>query len=217
MIFSQILKVIHDLEMSTGQLAPYIGISDMTLRRWFDKPNLEVPLLYENALREGIFQLIQERRVSVRTPLIREFLDGKFSNRFNAAVTELKIQGNIETFEGSVQEKTEAVLSLIGQSEENRREVGQQTAQIASLRDLGRDWKSGIDSLVEITRSKEISLSNKFVAYGALYYLISPMSLIPRSITALGYIDHFGMLCIAVSFYSRQLPIATKSVIQRSQ
>ncbi len=60
--------------------------------------------------------------------------------------------------------------------------------------------------LTHAIRSKKLSLADKLVAYGGLFYLILPFDLIPDSIPVFGYVDDFGILGFASAYYFKRFP-----------
>lgn len=58
--------------------------------------------------------------------------------------------------------------------------------------------------MLEVIRSKDLTLADKLVAYGALFYLITPMDFIPDAIPVVGYLDDFAVLGLALAYYAHR-------------
>jgi uncharacterized membrane protein YkvA (DUF1232 family) len=48
-----------------------------------------------------------------------------------------------------------------------------------------------------------MSLTDKFIAYGALFYLLTPIDFIPDNIPFLGFFDDFAILGFAATYYMK--------------
>ncbi|MDE2313589.1 MAG: DUF1232 domain-containing protein [Elusimicrobia bacterium] len=57
---------------------------------------------------------------------------------------------------------------------------------------------------MDVIRSPQLTLTDKLVAYGALFYLITPFDLIPDTIPGIGYLDDFAILSLALLYYERR-------------
>jgi uncharacterized membrane protein YkvA (DUF1232 family) len=57
-----------------------------------------------------------------------------------------------------------------------------------------------------VVKSSKLSHVDKLVAYGALFYLLTPMDLIPDHIPVLGLVDDFGVLGFALTYYTKRCP-----------
>ena len=52
--------------------------------------------------------------------------------------------------------------------------------------------------------SEKISILDKFVAYGALFYLVMVFDLIPDTVPVFGLLDDFAILGIATAYYVKR-------------
>src|ERR1700733_4954507 len=87
MTFSQMLKIIRSTDLSAEQLAPELGVSNMTIRRWRkEDPNKEVPKAYERLLVEGVQQMVIDEKLSAESPAVAELLSTSSSNSIQAAL-----------------------------------------------------------------------------------------------------------------------------------
>jgi uncharacterized membrane protein YkvA (DUF1232 family) len=95
-------------------------------------------------------------------------------------------------------------LSQIGAKPENRKKVDKAIGNINSFKSWGESWKRCVSGVLAVVRSKEMALMDKLVAYGALFYLITPLDLIPDAIPGVGYLDDFAVLSLALMYYERR-------------
>ncbi|PWU19432.1 MAG: hypothetical protein C5B49_05785 [Bdellovibrio sp.] len=98
------------------------------------------------------------------------------------------------------------LLSQIGGDDHHKAEVEGAEKKLTYFRKMGLEWQNRISVLHRILRSNQLSTIDKLVAYGALFYLITPFDLIPDHIPAIGLIDDFGVLGFAVAFYLQRFP-----------
>jgi uncharacterized membrane protein YkvA (DUF1232 family) len=203
MTHSQLLTVLDQTELSPEQLAPLMGVSNMTIRRWKTAPlTSQLPKTYESRIFDGIYQLIIDKHLQVDTPEVLEILKTAKPLSINAVAQSLGITDAEINGEGTQQDRMTAMLNRIGISESHRREVDESDEQLTGFKKLGVDWKRMISTLVGVVRSKELLATEKLVAYGALFYLICPFDLIPDHIPVFGLMDDFAVLSMAVSFYA---------------
>jgi uncharacterized membrane protein YkvA (DUF1232 family) len=68
---------------------------------------------------------------------------------------------------------------------------------------MGREWKKRITTLWKVVRSNKLTHFDKLVAYGALFYLLTPIDFIPDHIPVFGLMDDYLVLGIAVAYYAK--------------
>ena len=203
MIHSQLLTVLEQTRLSPEQLAPLMGVSNMTIRRWRSAPsNSAIPKAYESRVLEGIYQLIIDGYLRPDTPEVLEILKTAKPLSINAVAQSLGLTSEDINGPGTQQDRMTAMLNRIGLSETNRNEVDAGEEKFTGFKKLGVDWKRMISTLVGVVRSKELLATEKLVAYGALFYLLCPFDLIPDHIPVFGLMDDFAVLSMAVSFYA---------------
>jgi len=207
MKYSQVLICLDETGLTPEELAPILDISNMTLRRWRDKSKSKsISKTYEAAVREGIYKLLIQGKLKTSSPNVAKLLDDSVSNSFEACIKSLGADDAISSGEVANEEATALVLAQIGHGRSHRQEVDDKHEQISKFKSFGRTWSTNITSLLTVIRSKKLSLLDKVVAYGALFYLIYPFDLIPDSIPVVGYLDDFAMIAVAVAFYVRKHP-----------
>ena len=205
MTYSQLLKIINRTELSAEQLAPAFGVSNMTIRRWREKPGShEVPKAYERLLVEAVRQMVIDGRLSAEEPEVSELLAASSENSVQAALKGMGVSDGDLQSKGNQSDRLVRFLQCIGFSDRHRCNVDQSTERIAGFKKLGSDWKSVISVLTGVIRSRRISPVDKIVAYGALFYLLCPLDLIPDHIPIFGLTDDFAVLTVAAGFYLKR-------------
>jgi len=207
MIHGQLIKLLGETSLSPEKLAPYLRISNLTYRRWLKKPPAQkLPKEYERNVAGGVYQLLQEGHLRNDSPLVADFLEHNLPDFFGAVVGQFALTEG--TFDPALkhEDKITAFLVHLGNNQKIQDKVRAQTVGIRQFCKWGDAWKERITCMLSAIRSKKLSLADKLVAYGALFYLILPFDLIPDSIPVFGYIDDFGILGFAMAYYAKRFP-----------
>jgi uncharacterized membrane protein YkvA (DUF1232 family) len=206
--FNQVIDLMDEASLSPEQLAPYFGIGNMTLRRWKEQPgSKKIPSIYERSVLDGVYQLVIQGKLDPNSEKVRKILESASSLSFKAALKGLGVEDALE--EGGSQnheEKFTVALSKIGFNDKHRAEVDKSEVKIQGYKKLGQTWSYRISSLWTVVRSNKLSLVDKLVAYGALFYLIFPFDLIPDHIPVIGLLDDYAMLGFAIAYYLKRFP-----------
>jgi uncharacterized membrane protein YkvA (DUF1232 family) len=205
MINSQVLTLLTDAQLSPEELAETIGISGMTVRRWFKKPKETVPRVYVPAIREACYALIAQGRLSAESATVGTLLALSPSSEYGAALQNLGLQEGFDLQHKMSQDEVLIGLSRIGTQIQKQDDVDHNRTKIFSFKKLGEEWSRRIGTLWQIVGSKKISRVEKTVAYGALFYLLTPIDFIPDHIPFFGMLDDFGVLGIALAYYKNRL------------
>lgn len=188
---------------SPEELGEAIGVSGMTLRRWLKKPKqARVPRVYIPAVRDACYRFIAEGRLDPGLPVVRAVLSETPSSEYQAALRNLGLQHGFEIDQPGSQDQILAGLFQIGSQTEKRSEVEENSGKVLSFKKLGDEWSGRISALWKIIRSKKLASPDKLVAYGALFYLLTPIDFIPDQIPFFGLLDDFTVLGIAVAYYT---------------
>jgi uncharacterized membrane protein YkvA (DUF1232 family) len=205
--YSHLKILLKDSGFSPEQLGSRIGMSGMTLRRWSELPAEDkVPELYEKAFHEVVYELLAEGILPKESEIVPVVLKESEGSIFSAAIKNL---GFTDEFLKNAKPDTESMvsgLSQIGASQGKQESVTKSKNRIFSYSKLGADWKYRIKTLYEVTKSKEITKLDKFAAYGALFYLLTPFDLIPDHIPVFGLMDDFFVLGIVTVYYVNRFP-----------
>lgn len=207
MNYSDVKTLLKDSGLSPEQLGSRIGMSGMTLRRWSELPAQDsVPELYKSAFHETVYELLAEGALPSDSSLIEKVLKESENSSFNAAIKNL---GFTHDFLKSAKPDTESVvtgLAQIGAQAGKQESVDRSKKRILSYGKLGEDWKYRVKTLYEVITSKELQPLDKFAAYGALFYLLTPFDLIPDHIPVFGLLDDFFILGLVVLYYVKRYP-----------
>ena len=174
----------------------------MTVRRWCDKPKKsDLPPIYQPALRDVCYRLIADGVIDADSRAAQNILKLNNSLQYDAAMKHLGLAVPL-TSENS-DDQWLSGLSQIGSQAELRAQVDSNEARVSSFKSLGLEWASRISYLMTIIRSKKFNSIDKLVAYGALFYLLTPIDFIPDHIPFVGLLDDFGVLGMAVAYYTK--------------
>ena len=189
---------------SPEEFGALIGVSGMTFRRWATKPRKgTIPKLYVPAIRDACYQLISQGRIRSDSLAVQAILAEAQSNQYSAALFNLGLAAGFSV-NNSSQDEVLLGLSKIGSQERKKTEVDENQKKVFSFKRLGEEWTTRINTLWAVIQSKKLTSMDKLVAYGALFYLLTPIDFIPDSIPFFGLLDDFGVLGIAVTYYTKR-------------
>jgi len=204
MRYSQLLNCLAQAGLSPEAAAPYFGVSNMTLRRWQKKKAGEVEAAYLPAIYDGIFGMIADGKLSIDAPHVQELIAEKtdgFHRRYSEAViASLGVRGDFISGQ-STESQVLSSLTQIGSSESKREAVEGKINEITDFKKNGKDWGEYIYGLLDVVRSKALAGPQKYVAYGALFYLLMPFDFIPDHLPIFGLLDDYAVLGMAFGFY----------------
>jgi uncharacterized membrane protein YkvA (DUF1232 family) len=207
MTYSQLFAAFREAGLSPEKGAQLMGLSGMTLRRWESRPGKEqLPRVYELAAEEAVHTLIMDGRLPPQSPSVQAVISSRGSLPFQATLRSLGFSEAILKEGGHDPETLVKGLSEIGSDEFRRKEVERNKKKIFSLAKLSAEWKRRIVGLWAVLRSDELTTLDKMVAYGALFYIISPFNLIPNFIPVIGLLDDYAILGLAAAYYMKRFP-----------
>jgi uncharacterized membrane protein YkvA (DUF1232 family) len=207
MKYAQVFTLMQETQMSSEQLGRRLGISGMTLRRWRRQPgDRELPRPYSKALEEVICELAAEGMLKGITPMVQTAVDDTRRAPFATIAAHLGITWNPMKAGRFNEQLMIESISQIGGHADHREEVERSSSRILSFKSWGAEWKRRISSLMKVLRSSDLHAFDKLVAYGALFYLVTPIDLIPDNIPVFGYMDDFVILGFAVAYYAKRFP-----------
>ena len=210
MIASQVLALLDEASLSPEELGATIGVSGMTIRRWLKKPkSMTVPAVYIPAIRDACYALISQGRLRPESPVVRNLIAQAPSGEYRAALQNLGLREDFDVQAEMSQDDMLTGLSMIGVQSQKQADVEKHRAEIFSFRRLGDEWAERITGLWQIVVSKKLKRLEKAVAFGALFYLLTPIDFIPDQIPFFGLLDDFGVLGIAIAYYKNRLPRIT--------
>ncbi len=198
---AQLFILLNEAHMSPEDLATRLGLSGMTLRRWKKaKTNVKLPPLYANAYSNVVYDLILEGKLSCHSKSAKYVFSKDelkpLQVRMSAlGVTKDFINGPVDLV---------SVLGKIGADPKSQKKVEKSLSALAKFKKISQDWNSHLHTLTKIVRSPKLGQFEKLIAYGALFYLITPFDLIPDHIPVFGLMDDFMFLGAAVTYYSKR-------------
>ena len=202
MKFSDLFAIIDAAGLSPEKASGLLGISGMTLRRWKTKPaGTKLPPLYANACAHMVRNLIASGRLSPEHPSCQAALSHLSDAILNPSETALGLPRNFLRDAACNSDTMVLGLSQIGAKQEHRDEVTRHTKKILSFKQWGGAWNRCIDGLELVIKSDDLQLMDKLVAYGALFYLLMPVDIIPDAIPVIGFMDDFCILSMALMYY----------------
>lgn len=182
-----------------------IGVSGMTLRRWLKKPSPgPVAPVYVSAIRDACYRLIAENRLDPGLPVVQEILSELPSSEYEAALQNLGLPHGVKIDPTVSHDQILTCLLQIGSHTEKQTRVNEDSKKVFSFKNMGEDWSERITILWKVVRSKNLASPDKVVAYGALFYLLTPIDFIPDHIPVFGLLDDFGVLGIAAAYYTKK-------------
>ncbi len=211
---SQLLILLKETGYSPEELGKQIGLSGMTLRRWMKKAEqTSIPVVYVPAIRETCLRLISEGRLNPASEAVQSILASALpSGDYAAAIQNLGLDaefGEDRTISG---DRILTGLVQIGAQSKKQADVEKNCGKVFSFKDMGKDWSERISALWTIIHSDTVTLPEKFIAYGALFYLLTPIDFIPDTIPFLGLVDDFAVLGLAAAYYARHLRVRNEKI-----
>ncbi len=203
----QISKLIKDTGLSPERLAIYFQVSNMTLRRWLKKPiTYKIPTQYETNLHQGILSLVKDGLLLKENEIVLESYD--FMQTLSTKNSFMMMDLTVEQFEKNVQDEEGTVdLCLkLGQKDESLVYIQENEEKLKEFEVKNSSIGEKVTTLWKVLKGSDIQRSNKYVAIGALFYLLFPFDFIPDAIPGIGYLDDIAVLGVAVDYYIRLKP-----------
>lgn len=203
---SQLLIVLNSTGDSPEEFGRRVGLSGMTIRRWLRKPEgTEVPRVYLPAIREACLSLVGEGRLDPSLPEVQSVLFSMANSAgYQAALWNLGLGESFTEGRPVSRDQILSGLLQIGSQMPKQTDVDAHSSEVSAFKKLGDEWSSRITTLWNIVRSRKLDLPDKFIAYGALFYLLTPVDFIPDNIPFFGLIDDFAILGLAAAYYTRK-------------
>lgn len=206
MRYQQLLSVVEKVGLSPEKAAAQLGVSGMTLRRWRAKPrDAELPEMYRRAFEPVVRRMVGDGRVHPEDDDVRAALAPQ-DDPFQRTLLGLGITH--ELLEQGDKDQGTVVMGLarIGQDPYRQAQVKASDKMMERFRALSADWRKRIDDLTFALRTESLTAVDKLVAFGALFYLITPFDLVPDVIPVCGLMDDFIIMGIAALYYRTRFP-----------
>lgn len=206
MRYEQLLGLLDRAGVSPEKAAADLGVSGMTLRRWRAKPaDAELPELYRRAFEPTVRRLVGEGVFHPQDPAVAAALAAP-EEPFVKSVAALGITHDILEQADEHQNTIFVGLARLGQDEKRQAQVKASGKMLARFKAMGADWRQRLDDLDAAVRAKDLPSIDKLVAFGALFYLITPFDLVPDAIPVFGLIDDFVLIGVAALYYRKKFP-----------
>lgn len=203
----QLSKIIQATGFSPEQLSEVFYVSNMTLRRWAkESDGFKIPESSKKAIIEGVYQLIMEGKLDANLQVVKDVLKDSTSRSFEAVLTTLGIEPKDLAAQTTYSEEMAMALFQIGINKSHRDTVDHGDKTLQWFNKKGQDWKSNISMLTQVIKGKNYSVMDRMIAYGALFYLIAPLDLIPDVLVFAGVMDDYTFLAAAVAYYVAKFP-----------
>jgi uncharacterized membrane protein YkvA (DUF1232 family) len=207
MLISHLRQLIDESGLSPEQLAGPLNMSGMTLRRLLKKPDsFPLPEAYQPLVDEGIYSLIIEGRLRPESAIAQDVLGRAREHSFEATIHSLGFPESTMALGANLEDRLIIGLSQIGASDKRQNTVRDSKGILARFEKLGQEWNEKLRALRKVLGSTQLSTFEKFAAYGALFYLITPTDLIPDTLPVFGLVDDFAILGIVVAYYLHRFP-----------
>lgn len=201
------LRLAEEAGLSPEKLGKILGVSGMTLRRWKQsKKDKPLPSLYERAFLKGVEQLVVDGHIDPNSRLAQATISGGQELSFQATLKTLGFSDALLHRKGDPGEAVIEGISQIGAAASHIREVEEGKDKIFSFAKMGTEWRQRIQGMWNVIRSSKLTTMDKLVAYGALFYLLTPFDLIPDNIPVIGLLDDFAILGLAMAYYMKRFP-----------
>ena len=207
MRYRQLLAILDKSKISPEKAAAELGVSGMTLRRWRAKPDgEELPEMYRRAFEPMLRRLIGEGRLHPDGDEAVTAALAAPADPFQKTLIGLGITNEILR-DGDKNSGTVTMgLARIGDDPNRQEQVKRSSRMLDRFKAMSADWKSRIGDLTFVLESQKMPAVDKLVAFGALFYLITPFDLIPDAIPVFGLVDDFIVLGVAVLYYRARFP-----------
>ncbi|MFM6927252.1 MAG: YkvA family protein [Bdellovibrio sp.] len=203
MKINQLSKLSKDTGLSPEKLAIYFQVSNMTLRRWLKKGGTgRIPAQYDTNIYQGILSMVRDGLIEKEHELVKEAFE--FTQVLFAHNSFMMMDLSVDQFKDSVNEDGVVDLCLkLGQKEHSLSYVQKNETVLKDFEKKSPGIKEKVAALWKVLKDGEIQRTYKYVAIGALFYLVFPFDFIPDAVPAVGLLDDFAILGIATNYYLR--------------
>lgn len=178
----------QNLGLSRREFAQKMPFSEKTLQNLENQEAENIPEKYLSAIND----------VLNTANKLNEQVEKHLKTGSNGTSIEFKIKESAEA-----DNKTISSIASKGTSEADQKRVISDTIAYLGrfLTKLPQDVIINIYALYVLIRDGDIKLYDKFVAFGALLYFISPIDAIPDVTPIVGFIDDIGVIALAIYAY----------------
>ena len=176
----------------------------MTIRRWMkEAPTKKLPATYRSRLSAAIDRLVLDEKLTADSPFAQVSSD-QLTTSLSSRLKALGFPADSALNSLSMEESVLTGVQKIGSDPGVIQNVQKGSAAIKKLQKVSRELGDTISTSLKVVRSQKLSTVEKYMAYGALFYLLCPMDLIPDSVPAFGLLDDFSILQLTASYYLKR-------------
>ena len=155
---SQLLTLIRETKLSPEQMAKRIKVSNMTVRRWMEKPpSMEISHNHSRAIEDAVSGLIGDGILAPTSEIARQIIEGGDSSSFQDAIRSLGLPKDF--YASKDRDDTDSLimgLSKIGGDENRSLEVINSVKKIKKYKGPGEEWPKRIKILLSVILSKSM-------------------------------------------------------------
>ncbi len=206
-LYKQMMDLADEAGLSSEKLGELLGVSGLTIRRWKSSAkNADLPPLYERAFSKGVERLVVDGHINPESRLAQSIISEGRVLSFQATLKTLGFSDALKNRKGDPNDAIVEGLSQIGAAPSRVKEVDAGRRKLFNFAKMGAEWKRRIGGLWSVVRSPQLTFMDKLVAYGALFYLLTPFDLIPDYIPVIGLLDDYAVLGLALAYYIKRFP-----------
>ncbi|MEK2690685.1 YkvA family protein [Bdellovibrio sp. GT3] len=204
MKISQLSKISKDTGLSPEKLAVYFQVSNMTLRRWLKKGGtVRVPAQYDTNLYQGILTMVKDGVIDKDHECVKEAYEFSQSLFANNSFMMMDLQATQFEQSGANEDGLMDLCLRLGQRDDSLTYVQNNEATLQGLQNKSPSIREKVMTLWNVLKDGDLQKTSKYVAVGAMYYLVFPFDFIPDSVPGVGLLDDYAILSIAVDHYLR--------------
>lgn len=202
----EIRNLLSETGISAETFALKLELSGMSVRRWVRAAGSHIPARYHALIVRAVCQLVEQDSIDASLPAVRRILDQQDDTSFRVALRQLDVAMPTSKRRSPKEQKQFSATILttlfqIGSKPEHQTGSTRLNRQTQQFRRIDKQWAGLITPLINVIKARKSNSFSKAIAFGALFYLITIIDLIPDTIPALGLLDDFSILTIAVEHY----------------
>ena len=166
-------KFLEKQKLSPEGFSKQCLISNMTLRRYLDKPSdFQIPMKYWAAFDQASKE--DEFGGSKNTEWLKQAMEQDFASLADS-------------------------LEESGKGEHDLHQLSEDLKTKKKNPHVGQKLKEAVTTLFSAITNNQLSKKDRFLAIGALIYFLNPIDLIPDVTPGVGYLDDYAVLTMVVA------------------
>jgi uncharacterized membrane protein YkvA (DUF1232 family) len=209
--YGAVIALFAKSTLSPEQIAPFIGISNMTYRRWMKKDaEAELSLLHQVAVKSAVEKMKQQNLLPADAVLPDTEVDAtgaSFTTWIRSAVSSLPPASRSGGFESLAL----GMLHALGNQKNASLQIEKARPSVTAFLAKNSLIGSFVHTLWTLATEGTAPAALKAIACGALLYFVTPWDLIPDFMLGLGFLDDYGVLTLAAGFCTQSLLVSASS------